>query len=783
METSRKPRKQGRTNLACLRCRSRHAKCNGATPMCRRCRYVGEECVYDQMPNEEDISQDADEDEYLLFKALKAQVDSMGGATAQLALDLQQMHNLTQITAHASARKQALAFLSPRNAVEDQISRMRQLISGAVVPHLQPNHDPKKEEETKSFDWSISLRGGSMRFNTNIRTLQQLQEFFLQNAQLLSPSIPMHIPNNTSIVRSKALWKQYGQETLYPFLELQSSLEKRPSASLAASKSIHRFLASNERFMLNRILRVVYACQPRHFGLMLKFWKDYQSPNPSPSCIILAYALASNRAVHTFQFHSLGWDPCRMGWRGTREEFGSIVANYFFERARDLLSPYILGDIDEETGVKANEDIVEAAMIMSGYLTEAKRREQASLYHAMSIRIAMALGYHTLVERLEPTDRAGASESPPDRNLLLLWSMLVHMDNRYLWRGLPGTIPNRYRNSHSIGWCLLEQAQATLRRKEIHEELPLSKSPWSVDGMSTDSGYYSSSPSSDTATGYELGTFTFTVNLTELTELTERYLCACFIIIDTLAMQIVQTVWSGDEDASNPSPLCESTIHDFDNTISRLQNSIPAELSPFAIDALPSKRACYNALYIQLCFPMVRLDLYKPILPAADTPLGLSTPFSRRAHLICTQAATISTDMIALIQRNRGDVEGAVSVRGDPETGDPDNDALCHSFHLFELSQACDIHIFNLRVGIANPFIKNESGTLLALLAQAGAYLARARRIVVSSMEYHEGNEKATEYAKSLEESLAEFGVPLDADLRLPDPEDSLIKLMMKDDL
>lgn len=47
-DASKTARKATRSSLACIPCRSRHLKCNGARPRCARCAEVGDECHYTQ---------------------------------------------------------------------------------------------------------------------------------------------------------------------------------------------------------------------------------------------------------------------------------------------------------------------------------------------------------------------------------------------------------------------------------------------------------------------------------------------------------------------------------------------------------------------------------------------------------------------------------------------------------------------------------------------------------------------------------------------------------------
>lgn len=103
---------------------------------------------------------------------------------------------------------------------------------------------------------------------------------------------------------------------------------------------------------------------------------------------------------------------------------------------------------------------------------------------------------------------------------------------------------------------------------------------------------------------------------------------------------------------------------------------------------------------------MTRLDLYKPILPSTGIPFDSSAHFSRRAHSICTRSAIVSTDIIALMQGNRGDAENSmIRLLTDPSIGDPNEEGMCHMFHLFELAQTCDVHIFNLKVGHKGDYV------------------------------------------------------------------------------
>ncbi|RUS25702.1 hypothetical protein BC938DRAFT_471772 [Jimgerdemannia flammicorona] len=741
------PAKTGRTPTACVRCRRKQVKCDGARPRCRRCTWSNEGCVYTLVttdahePMLEDVrpvtvnarhrkllteiglikgEMNRMSDEMRLLRrndnASETPESDAGspfsdssfreeGSPAQrvpVSPGSREDKKLASFQASRFERarhqrpvkclKQPIVVkhtgysicLESSNKDSDTNNNATQLSRIVIDDH---NHDTAYLPSVQS-SWKLTITGNGIRIQTDIKTIRDLENF-------LSVSLPQirKCPSRQKPLGLKAMfvlwgnrWDRYTNKTNAKGNGWNWTATIQPLASTTVmSIAISQDVEA-------QMLAYTRAHETEILEFVIMTWqicevqsgmKNEEMEHSKHACT-LRYSIGCSVAVHAFTFHYDQFKCEEPLPNGVSPaKMGAFVSSYFFPRMKEGIWAYI-------EDPQPNTFIIVAFFHIISYYLSAEQFQTASVYLGIAARVGCMMPMKS------------SSQSIACIVSSMYWTILVNHDECLTSLGFTPVISNREWRLEFCGSLLTD-----------------------LNNLSNE----------------DLIQFQYHI----------AYARQSAIVRDSL------DTFYGE---NSPSPPSTDNLERFLTAWGQWWDSLPPSLHPTTDYRYSNHKEFMTALRMGMIYEIGIMDFYLPFInheddsdADSDSDSGLDNqidsqptrPLSlaRHAARMCFDRAVAAVRYVLAIHKHHG----------------------CR-FPLFELGRACEV------------IVQNMAAEDLQVVALARGYLALAWKMVTETVAYRLGEVHPARYARYLRGMMKRHGVKVE-EASIVDEEDYLRPLFV----
>ncbi|RUS27598.1 hypothetical protein BC938DRAFT_483019 [Jimgerdemannia flammicorona] len=641
-----------RTAVACVRCRHKQAKCDGATPRCRRCEYSDEECTYVRAARtKRDEEAELKRRPLTLDKQRQRLVAQIRGIEGQMQRMREEMislgggreYNSLELVSTSSEsgeisnpklkdlncsdfprdqsthvrptkRPKPLTFADhPGCATSPEETTQAEMADGALqVSRTAPNHKVEAMLCAQP-EWTLTIIRNGIRIQTDIRNIQQLQGLIATSLPKLS-KVPSEL-RRTSNQPLFILWNQWSNNLVTGKKQANSSSASAAAMAIADQNAMMlAYTRAHQAKILRFIVKIWLGCDSAD-PLKHAYVAYYSKMKPLPvNFKMFIYSVGFCAASHVFTYHQSEYDETLpAGVSGA--QMGEFVSKYFFPQLREGIFAYL-------EDPKPDDNILTTFIQTIHCLFYNDQFQMASLYLSIAVRSIQILESHA--------SKGGEFQC-------LYWIVFVSYDELLTSVGFAPVINDR------------EKRVADVLRF-VHDAMP---------GLNPESNLQFQ--------------FAYTIQSSITREILDTfYSDESRQIPSTADLERFEDAWAEWWDALHP-------------TLRSPPDNLPLDLTRFM-----------NSRRLKMIHEIGLLDIYLPFIDDFDSCEHQPTPhtdmhsLAERAARICADCAVNITKTVLEIHRHRG----------------------CW-FPLFELGRACEVHIQNLKS--TNPEVVTLARVHLAL--------------------------------------------------------------------